>query len=719
MPFSELRRFARRGVLSSICVAALAVAAPAVAQQTNNTNTNTQVVITATDFINNATIATADPVASVLATGAVGTVINSSTGVVSNTDPNFGAGYKFLGTVGTFINHGTVHSNDFYAVHFADDVTNIINYGSIWADTSTALGVSDGTNTATVANFVNFGTIGTATGSGVSMQGMNNGTFLNAAGATIIGREGIAAFGFDSFRNDGTIHGTTLRAINIGQSGTGPIGEFINTGRLISDQYNAVELWGFTSLFVNTGTIETFGTSEYGVIFVGDAKKAVNTGIIRASGTGFAMAFGTADNELIIGTGSELYGAVGFGGLGGADTFDFSGFYGTAVINVLSMTVDGTGNDTIVAGDRPWARIGAGAPVSGVTENHLIAIYDPTGATSMGTVVSDTVGAIRDVVASQFGGGTTGVSNTTIESAYVAGPDLGDAANATAVMSELDVGLSIDTRAWASAFGGFSADGAPVALTNLYGGLVAGAHTAIAEQTLLGALVAYSRSSFSVATDEQTIVSDTGVVGLYGESDLGTVKLDFSLYAGGALHNSSRRVVVVNALQTATASFSSWFISPGIGLEMPLLSDDGMQVNVAAATSAILGGVSGYTETIPGGGGVTVGGLPIAIWEGRVELNAEKVIGATDAGDITFGGKVGLMAQANFGGSTLPISFGGIANQNAPYVVPNSAAFGAYAGMSLKAAITEAVDATFDAHGSVRTDGVVGYGVFAAIGGSF
>jgi hypothetical protein len=146
-----------------------------------------------------------------------------------------------------------------------------------------------------------------------------------------------------------------------------------------------------------------------------------------------------------------------------------------------------------------------------------------------------------------------------------------------------------------------------------------------------------------------------------------------------------------------------------------------MQVNVAASTSAILGSTSGYTEAVTGGGGggIAVGSLPIAIWDGRIELNGEKVVGATSTGgEVTVSGKAGLMAQANIGGSTLPISFNGVANAN-PYVAPNSAAIGAYAGFGLAIEIGDGANVTFDANGSIRSDGVASLGASAGIGGSF
>ena len=102
----------------------------------------------------------------------------------------------------------------------------------------------------------------------------------------------------------------------------------------------------------------------------------------------------------------------------------------------------------------------------------------------------------------------------------------------------------------------------------------------------------------------------------------------------------------------------------------------------------------------------------------ELELNGEKVVGATEHGDIVAHGKIGLMAQANLGGSTLAISFNGVANQN-PFVVAGSTAYGIYTGFDLNAPIAADLDLTASVGGSVRSDGVAGANASLGLVGGF
>lgn len=652
--------------------------------------------------------------------------------------------------VGSFLNTGNITGRG-TGVAFDGGVASFSNSGGI---TSTEdRGIFSG---GPVGSFTNSGTI-TAANQGVVFNGIVT-DFTNLAGGTISSTGGQNAVYFDAavtnFTNGGSIFSSvandySLRfsstvanfsnlsgaVIDGGMAISGLTQNFVNGGTIRTSIAHAVELNGATTV-VNTGTIVTTDLGNSGLIaFGGHIGTLTNSGTISGGGgvtlnggggidnlinsgvlKGTLYAFqsnGAFGDKVTVLTGSEVYGALNFGG--GNDTFDFSGFYGSAVVQV-------SGLETIVAGDRPYAILANNGVPGDLQAGAGIAIYDPSGATSMGSITSDIIGGIQGAI-------TDGLSNTfsfteeTSESAFVAPrqPTSAEAATEAAVLSELDVGQASGGQVWGKVFGGISTDNAPVALSNIYGGIVAGSHFQLDAQTRLGGLGGYARSSFNVANGQQVITSDTGVLGVYGSSDLGVLDVTYSLLGGASGHSSTRKVVVGAVLETATASFSSWFLAPSLGVSVPVLSDDTTKVNVAATASYIFGGVSGYTETVSGGNGtVTVGGQSIGVFDARLELNGAKVVGSTERGDVTIRGKIGVMLQANAGGSAMPISFAnGAFTGTTSFTAPGSTTVGAYAGMGLSAELTDNLDFDVSADGSARSDGTIALSAKAGLTGSF
>jgi hypothetical protein len=366
-------------------------------------------------------------------------------------------------------------------------------------------------------------------------------------------------------------------------------------------------------------------------------------------------------DRLTLLTGSDIRGFIFFEG--GTDTLDFSGFYGTTVLRT-------DGLETLVSGNRAFAAIGG---------NTTITIFDQTGASSMGSVTSGSLGSIQTALANELGGFSAGnLFDPSAVSGYAATPRQSSAEKAAneAVLSDLDVSDPSQGKVWGTAFGGVSGDSAPVALSNVYGGIVAGTHFQLDAQTRLGGLVGYSMSKFNVANGQQVIDSHTGTLGVYGKTDLGMIELNYALLGGGSSHSSSRQVVVGANKENATASFASWFINPSLGLSIPVMSDDTSQINVAASASYIYGGVGSYTES-SANFTAAVGAVPISVFEARLELNGEKIIAPTAHGDVRIRGKVGVLAEANMGSSNIPLTLNGTATT---FANPGTTTYGAYAG---------------------------------------
>lgn len=570
----------------------------------------------------------------------------------------------------TFINSGTIGAHD--QVMTADGAIKSLSNRSGGVMSATAGRVME--LNGTVTTFLNEGTLSSAGNDGVWANTITS--FTNAKGATITAGGGTAVDvgEFSTFLNEGTITGSNN-------------GVFSNNGAMS---------------FTNRGTIT--GTNGFGVVFGGGSQgtSLVNSGTVR--GNNAAILFGNNDDKLTIQTGSQIFGAVVFNG--GNDTLDFSDYFGTSV-----LTVQGLEAANIVAGSRPYAIL-ANNGVPGDTQVGAgIAIYDPTGASSLGMLSTDIVSGIQGAIFDQFGG--FGSAAAAADDSAVSGyaPERrqtsAEGAAEAAVLSYLDTAPISGGKWWGKVFGGASGDSAPVALSNVYGGIVAGSHYQVNADTLIGGLGGYARSGFVVANGEQTINTDTGVLGVYGNTDMGMFDVTYSLLGGYNNHSSSRRVVVGLAQETASANFSSWFIAPGLGISIPVLSDTDMEVNVAASASYIFGGVAGYTETVSGGNGtVTVGGQSIGVLDARLELNGMKVVGATDHGDVRVRGKVGVLAQANAGNSAVPIAFAsGTLTGTTSFTAPGTSAFGVYAGVGLSADIGSGLKMEALVDGSVKTDG--------------
>lgn len=527
---------------------------------------------------------------------------------------------------------------------------------------------------------------------------LNNGTISNTINPAVR----LDATGVSSFINNGTVTSGSSDVIRIDNVPAAGVVNVTNNGTISNPQPTLG-----AGIFVEGHTTLTANITNTGEIITGDNAIRVDNGIatIVNSGkvtgrNGRAILLNGQGNSVKLLTGSELLGgSSGFGTEiefnGGNDTFDFSGFYGTAIIRTQSF--DTTTGDTLVAGDRSYVTTGGANPT--------FTIFDQTGATSMGSVTSGTLGSIQTAIANELGGFSAGnLFDPSAVSGYAAAPRQTSAEKAAdaAVLSDLDVAEPSKGKVWGTAFGGVSGDSAPVALSNVYGGIVMGTHFELDAQTRLGGLVGYSMSKFNVANGQQVIESQTGTLGVHGMTDLGMIELNYALLGGGSSHASSRQVMIGGVgLQTVTASYASWFINPSLGLAIPVMSDDTTTVKLAASASYIYGGVGSYTER-SANFTANVGAMPISVFEARLELNGEKIIAPTAHGDVRIRGKVGVLAEANMGSSNIPLTLNGTATT---FANPGTTTYGAYVGAGLSADIGSGLVLDAGVDFTARADG--------------
>lgn len=609
-----------------------------------------------------------------------GTVLN--TGVLTSL-ANSGSAFVASGAVASFENRGSIEG--FNGVWLTNGTGSFVNSGSIVGrgDFGVYLQGTNGSFVNKSGGYIAAKGITNSNGYGVASQGSNKlTTFLNEAGATIEGGAHIDIV--QTGLNAGTIHrahtGAALKVM-----GTTSGSSFTNTGSVVAEDGNGAEV-SAPNPFVLT-----------------------NSGLIQGSSGKGSVYLISQNAGLKLLPGSQLVGAVRAGGGG---ILDASEYTGTTVIglqnNLGASTTDGF-SQILLNPNSGMFRVGT-----------QIVSYEAPGANAPVAITTDTVNSIRSAIAEQYSGlGTTGAAQPSAYSATPASNPAADAAE-TAVLSELDTSAA-QARYWARAFGGVSVDAAPDSLTNVHGGLALGALFEVDATTQLGALLAWSRSFAYLDANDQTVDTNSGVAGIYGRTELGVVRFDYSLLGGISAHSSSRDVIVVNVVDEVTADFASWFVAPQLGVSAPLLADDEGSVRIAASAGYVRGAVQGYTEA----GDLFSASVPetaIEVLEVKLKLNGERVVASTEYGTVRATAKAGIVGQYGGGQSALPVNIavaGGASGTITIAGTTGGTLYGAYAGFGLSADIGDNVvaDGSFDF--TYRSDGSSAFSIKGGLTGAF
>lgn len=684
----------------------------------------------------------------------VGSFLNDTSGIIRNTGAmgEDGTGIQFQtdlndgGAVGSFVNRGLITADmasvEGNGVGFNDHSNNDPNAFQTMSffNAGTITGVGNGVFSR--GGFQTFGNSGIITGirySGVTSQSAI-GTFSNSGTISSIDGTG-ATFeaGVGQFSNTGTIASINDQGAHF----KGAVGSFANSGSITSGQNRAVEFQQLVGAFTNSGTIiskqngvsfgagfgnasnsgtilSTAATGEIGVRIDEAGGTFTNTGTIQGSagvvyilnnagantfvnagtlrGTdGAAIAFdGGADSDDVLKllTGSKVYGDISFGA--GTDTLDFSGFSGNTVLRVY-------GFENINAGDRLYAYDQPSDTVAIVEKTGVIA---PTAQ-----VTQDIAAQIQSVIAGQLSTAITGSADEDDSAlGYAAAP----VPTAAAAAIE-DAQVAPSGVVWGSLIGGGSRDDLPVALSSLFGGIVAGSHAQLVPGTTLGIVGSYIGSSVDVNVGGQTVQSQTGVLGVYGKTEVNIAELNYSLIGGFANNHSQRNMLTLGVPQTAVADYSSWFLAPSIGASLPVLSSDRGELKVAAQVGYIGGQVAGYTET-GSGMNLIVGTQSVSLLDARLGLEATLDGGSTGFGETKFRAKGGIFLQSNMGGSSTPVTVLGQAQNVALAGTTN---YGLYAGAGLSIPVSSGINIDVSVDGQVGNDGMLSGAGKAGLVGAF
>jgi outer membrane autotransporter protein len=346
-----------------------------------------------------------------------------------------------------------------------------------------------------------------------------------------------------------------------------------------------------------------------------------------------------------------------------------------------------------LVGTGALVNVSGGAPF--VISGNQIATLDPTAFGLADRSLMNVTGGISALVQNRFGGmapvgSGAGISSfapaATATEAFNGIPSLAIAyaPETPAFKAPPFAGAGI-TTVWTGAFGGVrhqSADGAMLGATDSAFGGALGVDRQVAPDLKLGGFIGGGAGRLAVDLNSQSVTTDYIFGGAYGRFDWASQFADFMLYGGRTSSNSSRTVannLAAGGLETATARYDGFFISPDIAYGWRLPVGSGYVLTPTARLRYVAGFFDGFAET-GSAQNLSVGSRTIQDFEQRFELDLTRTmtVGANDT--LKAGLHVGAIGLERVGDTTVNTVLLG---QNLAFVTPGKAnAFGGLAGTS-------------------------------------
>jgi hypothetical protein len=560
-----------------------------------------------------------------------GTVVNNAGGTISGTG-GLGVGVSIAD--GTVVNSGVISG----AIRGISATTaTIANFGTV---TSTGGGAQDFAVNLNNGTLNNFGTIQSLATAGIAVGSSTNLTVNNAGTIAANGTSGLAidinVGALASISNTGTISATGPGGIGV-QVQTGAVANIANRGTII----------GGTGVFLLSGA----GTP-------GSGSTLINSGtIIGTEGVAIDSSF-FGGNTLIFQPGSRIVGQIL---LGIGDTVNVQ--TGRDISSLLTFCVCGS-ISLNVTGGAPFAINGT-----------QIAVLDPTAASLADRSLTDFTGMLSSLIAGRFN--EAGAPRPPTDSASAFAPSLGGIADVaspafagiaglayardngtggipTATFEDRHSGLAV----WSKGFVGGrrqQADGPTLPATTLaYGGAL-GVDKNVGRDMRIGAFVGAGQGRLSVDLDSQKIETDYVFGGVYSRIYRNTQFIDFMVTAGSTSNDSTRLVVhnlAPGGLETATASYKGWFVSPEIAYGVRIPIGTNVAVTPGARLRYAVGHSSGYSEN-GSAQNLVVGDRTFHNLEGRIEAAFSRFDEITAKGWLKTTVTLGGLAMQRLGGHTI------------------------------------------------------------------
>ncbi len=552
-----------------------------------------------------------------------GTATFNNSGTIGNDSLN----QAFVNGIGsaTFTNSGTIGNNSSNQANVqGDGAATFTNSGSIGNSSSNQAFAAGSTGTATLTNS---GTIGNSSSNQANVQGNGAATFTNSGTIGNLSNnqafvDGSTGTSTATLTNTGTIGNNTNNQANVQGDGTTT---FTNRGTIGSSSFNQAFVNGSgNATFTNSGFIGS-GTNQANVQGTGNAV-FVNAGGIIGSVGAFANT-GTAD--LINKAGSFIAGSITLAAP--FRTLEFiGGNYVYTINSVAFVTINSHGAPFVISGN-------------------TVAVFDPTATAIEDRSVMNFTNGVSSMLQDRFGAMGASGSGSGAPMSFapeIAGDRIGGAHDAFSSMPSLSMSYASDdskarnaqamyTKApaaqaaavnditvWTSGFGGerrqSAYDTIQAARDTAYGAAI-GIDRQYSPYLRLGVFGGGGNSRLRTDFSVDNVDSNYGFGGGYGRYDMRNYFVDFALF-GGAISARSNRLVANNTvpggLETATASYDGWFISPDVTWGYRLFTAYGT-ITPKARVRYVGGSLDGYSET-GSVQGVTIGKRSISDVEERL-----------------------------------------------------------------------------------------------------